>query len=255
MAKSLYRSKMEGDGRSRKGPAELDKQIMDFMERNGGTATWPELKINSEGKPRNESSLKKALDRLKKDGVIVTIPVIGNGRPFSLYALKTRQPFMKQGDTSVSFYEWIEKTTELLKTDAQKRIEVQKIIKSGGWPGPETQVYCQEGPLKTAAKWLGVIILTIIEEYNAITDEKTRADYLTRISGSYLNNLIAEAARLASPSLGDSHAAIAAAIDQMGEEDLIFQLIPQLPLVIDTDKPTEGNFPKLSDRFLTPKHT
>lgn len=202
----------------------------------------------------NSASLKKALDRLIDAGAVGMQVKKREGRRAVLYVFKTRQPYMRQGETSFSFYEWIGDTTRLLEADAQKRIEIQKIIKSGGWPDPGTSINSQEGALVIAAKWLGVIILTIIEGYTAISDEETQAEYLNRMSISYLNNLIAQAARLASPSLGDPHAAIVAAIDQMGEEDIVFQLTPQLPIVIDTDKPTEDNFPKLSDRFLTPKH-
>lgn len=209
-------------GRPKRGTISLDDVIVRRLLKNG-PATWGELKDSMpEGSTKNDSSLKKAIDRLREDMIITSEGTTIDGKGITFYKL-TRPP-----EAAHSFYRenlplycWIDETfTELSSsrsTMIRDKSSVNKKASSNKVQTVEEHIESQGNALAKALQGLSLEILNAIQasyELNEGSEGKRRA-YFETAWETYLSVIAMEVSRLASPECGNTKESIQIAREKL----------------------------------------
>jgi len=228
--------KEEKRGRPLSTQKSVGRIIVDYL-REHGRATYSELAEKARGTDRiAHRVLNNALKQLRDKKLIEKHPEMRGEKVIVYYTLTFPSSAMVSGREAKSYHEWIHETAWRLEEMGTMSPELLEKTRGKPWVDSGGLVADQVNALRTAAKWLGVIILGIIGEANAGQDEEARRRSLDRACCDYLPGFINEAARLASPTLGDPRAAVVAAITEMGGEDFFFRTMWQIPAHVDRDE-------------------
>jgi hypothetical protein len=222
-------------GRPRRGTTSISKLIVRALVSNHGRATWRELKNElAKSSHGNDSSLKKGLDHLIEDHMIIPTATIRDGKAVMLYKLmrgpEARNEFYSE---MYPLFEWITDTEQALSVekwigseeDKQEHKSKQSMHLNIHPPVPDIQIKKQGLALAKALHGLTVEILDMIEiSYDKTLNktERERVYFLESAWDQYLSIIAMEISNLALPEYGDTHRAIQIARDNILDPKLAY---------------------------------
>ena len=208
-------------GRPKRGTISLDEVIVRRLLEKG-PATWGELKnsklkgsMKNDSPMKNDSSLKKAIDRLREGMLITSEATIIDGKAITFYKL-TRPPeaahfFYRE---NIPLYRWIDETfTELSSsrsTMIRDKSSVKKKASSNEVQTVDEHIESQGNALAIALQGLSLEILNAIQasyELNEGSESKRRA-YFETAWETYLSLIAMDISCLASSECGDTKKSI-----------------------------------------------
>ena len=216
-------------GRPVRGTISLDKVILRRLEL--GPSSWTELmEAMPEGSARNDSSLKRALDRLIDVMLIKPEAVLKKGKAKTVYRL------VKQHGSWLNYYEedyplvsWVEKTygelfeTRLAWVREKNRNGKLKITRKNrdSKKIPREIIENQGVAISKALEGLSLEILDFIKTSYELNEgsESGRRKYLEVAWDEYLSMIAMEISCLASPECGETMQAIQLAKEKLKIKD------------------------------------
>jgi len=198
-------------GRPKRGTISLDDVIIRHLLLRGA-ATWGELKdAMPEGSTRNDSSLKKAIDRLHEGLIIMPAATLIDGKAITFYKLARPEISDNFYQENIPLYRWIDETyTELvsstspLSRDSSVKLEDKNIDMQGN-------------ALAIALQGLSLEILDAIQTSYAVNEgsEAKRRAYFETAWETYLSVIAMGISCLASPGCGNTTESIRIAKEKL----------------------------------------
>lgn len=212
-------------GRPIRGTISLDEVILRRLRI--GPATWKELKdAMPEGSARNDSSLKKGLDRLIDSLMIMPEAILIDGKAKTVYKLvKPHGVMLDFYEENFPLYSWVGKTyTELFEKrllwarDNHKKGKQELSGKSRGSEKISAEIIEKQGEaIAVALRGLAEETLDFIKTSYLLNEgcEPKRRIYFENAWETYLSVIAVEISGLASPECGNTMQAIEIAKEKL----------------------------------------
>lgn len=203
-------------GRPKRGTISLDDVIIRHLLLRGA-ATWGELKdAMPEGSTRNDSSLKKAIDRLHEGLIIMPAATLRDGKAITVYKLVRPEVSYNFYKENIPLYRWIDETYTELASSTSPSSRNHSSIKL-----EDKNIDMQGNALAIALQGLSLEILDAIQTSYAVNEgsEAKRRAYFETAWETYLSVIAMDISLLASPDCGNTTESIRIAKKKLNSID------------------------------------